>query len=180
MEGYPASQGTDAAILEGRVWPQGDVDGLFVVRRRRRAFGGRPAVGKGHVDDPDDHLRRGQPDAAWDTVTFWKSSYRPGARAVNSPARRCPFAAWCQGSNTVTFGEVFPPPRNSVAFLLTARREIVAARDRRKSANHATLRATRRLVALSVFNAAFDGPNATPRVTSVPPQETLKLSASLG
>ena len=80
----------------------------------------------------------------------------------------------------VTFGEIDGPPRTSVAFLLTARREIVAARDRRKSANHATLRATRRLVALSVFNAAFDGPNATPRVTSVPPQETLKLSASLG
>jgi len=35
----------------------------------------------------------------------------------------------------VTFGEVFPPPRNSVAFLLTARCEIVGADDRRKSAN---------------------------------------------
>ena len=112
MEGYPASQGTDAAILEGRVWPQGDVDGLFVVRRRRRAFGGRPAVGKGHVDDPDDHLRRGQPDAAWDTVTFWKSSYRPGALAVNRLARRGPVRLCPPKFETVAFGEVRRSPQS--------------------------------------------------------------------
>jgi hypothetical protein len=102
--GHPPRQGGDAAVLEGRVRPQGDLDGLLAVRGWRRAAGRRKAVVDGDMDDPEEGLRLGPTAAAWNTVTFRKSSYRPGARAVNSPARRCPFAALCQGSNTVTFG----------------------------------------------------------------------------
>ena len=80
----------------------------------------------------------------------------------------------------VASGEVFPPPRNPVAFLLTARREIVAEGDCRKSANHRTLRSIRQVAALSVCTTDSAGPSATPRFALAPPRETLKLSASLG
>lgn len=73
-------------------------------------------------------------------------------------------------------GEVAPPPRNPAAFLLTARRGIVAERDRRKSANDATLRATRQVAALSVLIAAYAAPIVTPTVTTAPPSKTLDLS----
>jgi len=80
----------------------------------------------------------------------------------------------------VAFGEVTEPPQNQVAFLLTARPEIVAAGDRRNSTNHPRLRLPHRLAALSVCNVSSDSPNATPTVALAPPRETLKLSASLG
>ncbi len=75
--------------------------------------------------------------------------------------------AICWGASSLprferlTFGEVFPPPRNPVAFLLTARLEIVAEGDRRKSAIHRTLRHTRRLAALSVCSTASAAPRPT-------------------
>jgi len=158
---HPPRQGNAAAALERRVRPQGDLDGLFAVRRRRRAGGGRKTVVEGDVDNPEDDLRL-------------------GARAVNTPTPCNPFVARSQGSNTVTFGEVFPPPRNPVAFLLTARGDSAVRAGRCKSANQATLRSTCREAALSVCISTCAGPNATPRFPLATPPKTLKLSASLG
>ena len=93
---HAVRQGSNAAVLEGRVRPQGDLDGLLAVGGRRRAIGARRPIGRGDVDDPEDDLRL-------------------GARAVNMQVRRTPFACGCQGSNTVTFGEVRGPER--AAFL---------------------------------------------------------------
>jgi len=81
---------------------------------------------------------------------------------------------------TVAFGEVFEPPRNAVAFLLTARRGSAASGSRHNSANHATLRPARQLVALSVLIGEYDAPNATPRFSFDPPLGALELSASRG
>jgi hypothetical protein len=58
------------------------------------------------VDDPEDHLRLGQPGAAWDTVTSWNSSGWPGALAVNMSARHGPLRGALPRFETVTFGEV--------------------------------------------------------------------------
>jgi hypothetical protein len=70
-------------VLEGRVRPQGDLDGLLAVRGRLRAVGGRKTVVEGNVDDPEDDLGFGPP--------------RMAKTALGA----------CQGgSNTVTFGEV--------------------------------------------------------------------------
>ena len=147
--------------------------------RGRAVRWGEPVV-EGDVDDPEDDLRLGAPGTMSNTATSQHFSCWLGARAVNRSVRRTAFAARCQGSNTVTFGEVTPPPRIPVAFLLTVRREIVADGGRRKSAADAALRATRRVAAISVCNASFDAPNATPRVTTAPPPETFKLTASRG
>ena len=113
------------------------------------------------------------------TVASWRSCSW-GARVVNMGSRRGRVLRTLPTFETVTFGEVTLPPITSVAFLLAARCEIVAEGDRRKSAIYATLRASRRVAALSVCNASSDGPTATPRVTSAPPPKTLKLSASRG
>ncbi len=125
---HPARQGGYATFREGRVRPEGDLDGLLAVRRRRIILKptlhcGMGTVVEGNADDPKDQLRLGPP------------------------------------------GTVL---------------NIAAADDRRKSANHATLRATRRVAALPVCNTSSSGPNATPRITTAPPPETLKLSASRG
>ena len=77
-------------------------------------------------------------------------------------------------------GEVFPPPRNAVVFLLARRRKIGYEVSRRNSAHNATLRSPRLLLALSVCVTAF-GVQPQPRGFASPPRsKTLKLSASPG
>jgi hypothetical protein len=77
---HPAGQGSQAALREGWVRPQSDLDGLFAVRGRRRAVGGQKTLVEGDVDDPKDDLRLGPAGAtktalgacggASNTVTF--------------------------------------------------------------------------------------------------------------